>query len=134
MKTQRIAGINAAAFSLFWLVVLLAGADKPPPIGFLWIALAIALSAVVVYWRIPTYVRWSQTQQPGRLLRVALEGVVAGLVVATPFALFGGGEPSVPMQPSAYGGWFAISGLMGVLNSFTLYLINAVLAKRLDSE
>ena len=127
MKTQRIAGINAAAFSLFWLVVLLAGADKPPPIGFLWIALAIALSAVAVYWRIPTYVHWSQTQQPGRLLRVALEGVVAGLVVATPFALFGGGEPSAPIQPSAYVGWFAISGLVGVLNSLTLNVINSIL-------
>ncbi|MGD8474943.1 MAG: hypothetical protein PVH59_12545 [Anaerolineae bacterium] len=111
-----------------------AGAEKPPPTGFLWIALAIALSAVVVYWRIPTYIQWFQTQKPGRLLRVALEGVVAGLVVATPFALLGGGEPSVPMQPSAYVGWFAILGSMGLLNSLTLYVINALLARVLGSE
>ena len=122
------------AFSFFWLVVLLAGADKPPPIGFLWIVLVIALSALVVYWRTPTYVQWSQTQQPRRLLRVALEGFVAGLVVAMPFALFGGGEPSIPMQPIAYVAGFAILGLMGMLNSLTLYVINSAVAKRLNSD
>lgn len=134
MRVQRNAGINAAVFFFFWLVVLLAGADKPPPIGFLWIVLVVALSAVVVYLRIPTYIDWSQTQKPGPLLRVALEGFTAGLVVAVPFALFGGGEPPIPMQPVAYVGWFAVLALMGTLNSLTLYVINAALAKRPSSE
>jgi hypothetical protein len=49
-----------------------------------------------------TYIQWFQTQQTTRLLRVALEGYLAGLVVATPFALFGGGESSLAMQPIAY--------------------------------
>jgi hypothetical protein len=65
---------------------------------------------------------------------VAREGFLAGLVVAAPFALFGGGEPSVSMQPIAYAGWFAILGFMGMLNSLALYVINAALAGRLDSE
>ncbi len=130
MNLQKIAAINAAGFFFFWLVVLLAGADKPPPIGFLWIVLFIALSATIVYWRIPTYIHWSQTQKPGRLLRVALEGFLAGLVVATPFALFGSGEPTVRMQPIDYVGWFAILGLTGMLNSLTLYVINAVVTRR----
>ena len=69
-----------------------------------------------------------------QLLRVALEGMAAGLVVVTPLALFGGGELSVPMQPSAYVSWFAVSGLMGLLNSLTLYVINALVARALDSE
>jgi hypothetical protein len=130
MSTQKTAGINAIGFFFFWLVVLLAGADKPPPIGFLWIVLVIALSALVVYWRIPTYVQWSQTQQPRRLLRVALEGFVAGLVVAMPFALFGAGEPSITRQPIDYVIWFVVLGMMGMLNSLTLYVINAVVARR----
>jgi hypothetical protein len=134
VSIQKIAAINAAGFFFFWLVVLLAGADKPPPIGFLWIVLVLALSAMVVFWRVPTYIHWSQTQKPGRILRVAVEGFWAGLVVATPFVLFGGGEPSVPMQPIAYLGWFAILGLMGMLNSLTLYAINAWLAIRSDSD
>ena len=130
MNVQKIAGINAVIFFFFWLLVLLAGADRPPPIGFLWLIPVIALSAVVAYWRIPTYILWSQTQKPGRLPRVALEGFLAGLVVTTPFALFGSGEPTVRMQPVDYVGWFAILGLMGMLNSLTLYVINAVVARR----
>jgi hypothetical protein len=96
--------------------------------------LIIALSALVVYWRIPTYVRWSQNQQPRRLLRVALEGFVAGLVVAMPFALRGSDEPSITMQPIDYVGWFVVLGMMGMLNSLTLYIINAAVARRLDSD
>ena len=134
VRLRKVAWINAVGFFVFWLLVLLAGADKPPPVGFLWVVLVVALSAMVVYRRIPTYIQWSQTQQRGRLLRVAMEGLLAGLVVATPFALFGGSEPSVPMQPIAYVGWFAALGFMGVLNSLTLYVINAVLARGLDTE
>lgn len=134
MSINNLAAINAVGFFFFWLVVLLAGADRPPPIGFLWLVPVIALSALVVYWRIPTYVRWSQTKLPYRLLRVLLEGFLAGLVVAAPFFLFGSGEPTVPMQPIDYVGWFAILGIMGMLNSFTLCVINAALAKRLNPD
>jgi hypothetical protein len=128
VKIRKVARINAAVFFFLWLVVLLAGADKPPPIGFLWLVPVVALSALVVYWRIPTYIQWSQTQRPGRLLRVALEGFTAGLVVATPFALFGGGG-STPMPPIAYVGAFVILGTMGMLNSLALYVINAALSQ-----
>jgi len=134
LNLQKIAGINAAGFFFFWLVVLLAGADKPPPIGFLWIVLVIALSAMVVYWRIPTYIQWSQEKKWGRVLRVALEGFVAGLLVAMPFARSGSGEPSITMQPIDYVIWFFVLGMMGMLNSLTLYVINAIVARRLDSD
>jgi hypothetical protein len=65
---------------------------------------------------------------------VALEGFVAGLVVAMPFALRGSGEPSITMQPIDYVGWFVVLGFMGMLNSLTLYVINASVAKRSDSD
>ena len=134
MRLQKTAGINAVGFFLFWLVVLLAGADRPPPIGFLWLVPVIALSALVVYWRIPSYIQWSKQKKRGRLLHVTLEGFLAGLVVAAPFVLFGSGEPTVPMQYIDYVGWFAILGIMGMLNSFTLYVINATVAKRFNSD
>jgi len=134
VRLKKVAWINAVGFFIFWLLVLLAGADKPPPIGFLWIVLVVALSALVVYRRIPIYIRWFRTKKPRRLLRVALEGFLAGLVVATPFALLGGGESSTAMQPIAYAIWFSILGLMGMLNSLALYAVNAVLAKRRDSD
>lgn len=134
MRLRKVAWINAVGFFIFWLLVLLAGADKPPPVGFLWVVLVVALSAMVVYRRIPTYIQWFRTKRARRLLRVALEGFLAGLVVATPFALLGGGESSTAMQPIACVSWFAILGLMGMLNSLALYVMNAALVKRLGSE
>jgi uncharacterized membrane protein len=134
MAQRKIAGVNAIIFFFFWLLILLAGADKPPPRDFLWVILAVALCAGVVYWRIPTYINWNRTQRPGRLWRVALDGVLAGLVVATPFALVGSGEPSITMQPVDYVIWFAVLAMMGAFNSMALFFVNGLVAGRLDVE
>jgi hypothetical protein len=130
MTDQTIARNNALVFFVFWLAVLLAGADRPPPRAFLWIVLVIALCAAVVYWRIPTYLAWARSRQNGRFWRVALDGLAAGLVVALPFALQGSGEPGVTMRPVDYLLWFAVLGLLGVLNAEALYAINALLDRR----
>ena len=132
VSARRIAVANAVIFFLFWLLVLLAGADKPPPPGFLWIVLAVAVCALVVYWRIPTYIDWYRTQRPGRFWRVLLDGLVAGLVVALPFALKGSGEPTVTMQTRDYVIWFLVVGMVGVVNSLTLYLANALVGKAIS--
>jgi hypothetical protein len=123
---QQIGALFAVLFFVFWTLVLLAGADKPPPLGFVWIVLAVAVCAVVVYWRIPTYIDWQCTKRSGRFWRVILDGLVAGLLVALPFALAGGDEPSVTPQASDYVIWFFVVGLMGVVNSVVLYSASAV--------
>ncbi len=129
MTVPRLAAINAIVFFIFWLFILLLGADKPPPPGFLWIALAVAICAVVVYWRVPTYVHWYETKRSGRYGRVALDGFMAGLLVALPFVLQGSGEPSITVQPVDYAIWFAVLAFMGMLNSAALYLINALVCR-----
>ncbi len=134
MTHRKIAAINAIVFFVFWLFVLLAGADKPPPRGFIWIMLAVAVCAAVVYWRVPTYIDWTCTSRTGRYGLVVLDGVVAGLLVALPFALRGSGEPSITMRPLDYVIWFAVLAVMGVLNSVTLYLINALVARRMGRK
>lgn len=132
MNPRKIAAINAILFFLFWLFVLLAGADFPPPVGFLWLVIAVAACAYVVYWRVPTYIDWHCTQRPGRHWRVLFEGVTAGIVVAVPFALKGRGEPSITMQLVDYAIWFAIVGFMGALNSMAIYFINTVVNRFVD--
>ena len=74
----------ALAFFFGWLVVLYAGADHPPPPGFLALVLLDLGAAWVVYLRVPVYARWQRARRPGRWLRVLFEGVVAGLLVANP--------------------------------------------------
>lgn len=130
MGQRTIALGNAIGFFIFWLLLLLAGADRPPPPGFIWIVVAVGVSAVVVYWRIPTYLAWYRTRRPGRAWRVARDGLVAGLLVALPFALTGSGEPTVVVQPRDAAIWFLVAGMVGVLNAAALYAINALVARR----
>lgn len=127
-RQRKIAAINAIAFSIFWLLILLAGADKPPPPGFLWLVITVVACAGVVYLRIPTYINWYREKRSARFWCVVLDGFSAGLVVALPFMLLGSGEPSVSPQATAYVIWFAVLGIVGALNSTTLYAINALIA------
>lgn len=129
MSARKIAAINAFVFFVLWLLILLAGADFPPPAGFIWIIVTVAVCAAVVYWRVPTYIDWRRTRRAGRYWRVVLDGAVAGLLVALPFALRGSGEPSVTVQPVDYAIWFGVLAVMGILNSAALYTINALAAR-----
>lgn len=129
MSARKIAAINAFVFFVLWLLILLAGADFPPPAGFIWIIVTVAVCAAVVYWRVPTYIDWRRTRRAGRYWRVVLDGAVAGLLVALPFALRGSGEPSVTVPPVDYAIWFGVLAVMGILNSAALYTINALAAR-----
>jgi hypothetical protein len=129
MAPRRVGAVNAVLFFLFWLVVLLAGADFPPPPGFRWILVAIAAYSAVVYWRVPMYVEWMLSGRPGRYAQVVLDGFVAGLLTALPFALRGSGKPSVSMGPLDYAIWFAVLAAVGILNSIALYGLNALMLR-----
>ncbi|MBI1285552.1 MAG: hypothetical protein GC183_14665 [Thiobacillus sp.] len=94
----------AVACFAAWISILYAGADRPPPRGFAWLVVVALPCAAGVYLRAPVYASWSIAHRPGRLLRVILEGLAAGMVVGlivlvSPF----GGEPgsgaSVPGHP-----------------------------------
>ena len=128
---QKIAVINSVTFFIIWLLILLAGADFPPPRAFIWIVLIVAISALVVFWRVPTYINWVRTSRPGHRWRVLIDGIMAGICAALPFALSGSGEPSVTMQPVDYAIWFIVLAVMGIFNSVTIYIINGWMAKRL---
>jgi hypothetical protein len=104
-----------------WLAVLLAGADFPPPRGFLWLVLLDLVAGVCVYYRVPDYLRWQSMRLPRRLLRVAHDGMFIGLVFAAVPILVGGGEPSVTPTWIDRGIWFTVLALLGVFNTMLVY-------------
>ena len=134
MHSRRIAGVNASLFFFFWFIVLLAGADFPPPVGFLWLVIMIAACASVVYWRVPIYIDWYHAQRPRRIWRIIFDGIAAGIVVAVPFVLKGSSEGSITMQPVAYAIWFALLGFVGALNSMGIYFLNTLVFRIVDPE
>lgn len=120
--------LNAVIFFLFWLAVLYAGADHPPPPGFVFLVLLDLAAAGLVYWRVPVYLAWIASQRGNALLYVVRDGLVAGLAFAAlPAASrwwLGGGEPTVAPTVAGTLIWFAVVGVVGALNAVAIYLAN----------
>jgi hypothetical protein len=80
------------------------------------------MAAWLVYLCLPTYVAWSIARKKNRLLRVVLDGLAAGLVLALILQLIPGvGEPSVTPALANRLSWFALVGGAGAANPLLLY-------------
>ncbi|MEA3336704.1 MAG: hypothetical protein U9R25_12390 [Chloroflexota bacterium] len=119
--------VIAAGFFIVWVGILYAGADHPPPFGFLWLVLLCLLAAGIVYLRVPTYANWSATGRRFRLLRVFLDGIVAGLLFALVPLLFNrGGEPDAQPTWVDHMIWFAVLAGVGAANAMLIYFFSFV--------
>ncbi len=80
------------------------------------------IAAWLVYLRLPTHVAWSIARKKNRLLRVVLDGLATGLVVALILQLIpSGGEPSVTPALANRLIWFAVVGGAGAAKPLLLY-------------
>lgn len=133
MTSKSIASGAAGSFFILWLAVLLAGADFPPPIGFIWIISLDAIAAGLVYYRVPTYINWMDTGKRGRWLCALLDGAAAGIIFALVTTLSNRtGEPSVPPpNVTEYLIWFTILGIVGAINAIGIYGIVNLLRRKM---
>ncbi len=128
MRSNYPAVITVAFFAT-WLSILYAGADHPPPIGFLWLVPLVTACALAVYLRVPVYASWSSSHRPGRIPRVLVDGVSAGIVVGLIALLFPfTGEPSNAARGVAdVVIWLAVLAAVGTANAVLLYALSSVL-------
>ena len=120
----------ALVFFFGWLVVLYAGADHPPPPGFLALVLVDLAAAFVVYRRIFVYGTWSRTHRPQRWRRAALDGILAGLLIAGMALLLPfGGEPSIQRSATAVLIWCGALAAVGAANALVICGVSAVVAR-----
>jgi hypothetical protein len=124
---QKTALRTAVAFFGTWLLLALAIADFPPPPGFL--ALILLACALLVYLRVPAYLRWRAEGAQGRVLRVARDGFLAGGVIAL-LSLLSPGEPGI--QPGLSDRLIGISVLigLGVVNALAAFAFGLWLCQR----
>jgi hypothetical protein len=122
----RRAKVIAAAFAFGWLLILLAGADHPPPPGFLWVLPIVVAGALLVYWRATAYATWKSRPRPRRIGRVVAEGAVAGLAVAGVLhAVRWIGDPSIPVAGADAFTWLVVLGAIGSVNALVAHLLAA---------
>ena len=122
MQMARRHRRTALGFVLVWLLILLAGADHPPPLGFLWLLPALSAVGMLVHWRLPRYARWKVRKAPWRFARVAGEGALAGGVLG---AVFAGPRLSVLNMSAFTQGdvWILLSvaAVLGMFNAWVVY-------------
>ena len=118
----------AIIFLTVWTGVLLAGADHPPPMGFLRLIPILIGCAILVYLRVPTYTDWSENRESGRIIKVAAEGLLGGMIVGLLVILLSAtGEPNVLLTHGAeYGIWLTVLGTMGAVNALLVYVCSSV--------
>ena len=122
MTVTRNRAIISVFFAAFWLGVLYAGADHPPPVRFLWLVPLVLICAAVVYWRLPAYASWPGQDRPPHIFRVALDGLLAGLVVAI-ITSVGIWLNSTTMSWVDFLIWSSVLGGVGLLNALLVYAI-----------
>jgi hypothetical protein len=120
--------IISVAVAVFWLGVLYAGADHPPPVGFLWLIPLVLSCAAIVYWRLPAYATWSRQRTPQRFSRVVFDGLAAGLVVAL-VASLGTWRASTAMSLASLLVWFCVLGGVGMLSALVVYALTAAVGR-----
>ncbi len=130
MFLHRRAAIIATAFTVAWTLILLAGTDHPPPIGFLWLLPAVLACGLLLYRRVPDYARWRGTRRPGRAARVLAEGFLSGLMAALVMALRPGDHPMGLPASAELLVWFAALGAVGLLNAALAYSLAGCAALR----
>lgn len=124
MIAKKFRLVLSITFFTVWLVILWAGADHPPPVGFLWLILFDGVAAGLVYIRVPTYLNWLATRKKNRLPRVLADGMVAGFSFAIVAMLINPtGEPTIgPPTWLDILIWFAVLGAVGAINALLVYL------------
>lgn len=135
MSQRLIPAAIATGSFISWLLILYAGADHPVPPGFLWAILLDLIAGVLVYVRVPIYMRWSMTRQPYRLLRVARDGAGVGLAFAA-FAVLlpTTGQPGVHPNFWERSIFFSVVAIVGVVGTGVPYLLGALAAKFLPGS
>jgi hypothetical protein len=108
----------ATSFLIGWLLVMLAGADWPPPVGFLWFVVMALGCAVAVYKRVPVYLHWLQCQLRWRWLRCLRDGLVMGFAMATIAWLGTASWAQGPWESHVI--WFAVVSVVGVFNALAV--------------
>ena len=129
---QKTALRVAAIFLGTWLLLALAIADFPPPPGFVILALILIVCALLVYLRVPVYLRWRASGAKGRMLKVARDGLLGGGAIGL-LSLLSPGEPSI--QPELSDRLIGIGLLigLGVVNALAVYAFGSWLFRRRHS-
>jgi hypothetical protein len=125
MSSKRRGLVISVVFAIVWLFMLLAGADHPPPVGFLALLPFLGFAALLVYRRAIAYAGWKASAKPNSMFLALIEGAGAGLAIAAAISVLPWmGEPGVRFSTEAFGIWLGVASALGSLSAALVYLLS----------
>ncbi|MFM8351889.1 MAG: hypothetical protein ACKN9D_12590 [Actinomycetales bacterium] len=126
----------AGGFGIAWLAIMLAGADSPPPRGFIVIVVGLMALVVVLGLSLPSL--WRVQGRRGWLRVVWIctgLGACIGIGLAVLFALQGSGEPARP-SPSAEDItiWIVVVTVVGAVNGSLIGAVTVLCRPRIPLD
>jgi hypothetical protein len=84
----------------------------------------VAACALLLFWRVPRYMTWCRSDRTADLVRIAVEGIIAGVAVAgIAMALFPTGEPGMMIGLSDRLLFLSVLAGVCMLNGLLLYAV-----------
>ncbi len=128
---RRLAARLGWASGALFVLVMAAGADRPPPPGFLVIVAYGALLGVAVWRGLPLLLDLWDTRGAGAaIVRAALAGFLAGLALVAVTTMLSTGEPSIAVGPAARLIGFTVVGVVGALGAAAIAVTGRFLDRR----
>ena len=128
---RRLAVRLGWASGALFVLVMAAGADRPPPPGFLVIVGYGALLGVAVWRALPLLLDlWDARGAGPAIVRAALAGFLAGLALVAVTTVLSTGEPSIAVSPAARLIGFTVVGVVGALGAAAIAVTGRLLDRR----
>jgi hypothetical protein len=128
---RRIATRLAWVVAVGFVLVLAAGADRPPPPGFIRVVVLAAVLGVLVRVLLPQgLARWSAAGPRSALARAGAVGALVSVLIWGAASLAPGGDPSVDVGTGARIIGLVVACVLGMLVATGVLTAGRVLQRR----
>ncbi|MBU8565612.1 hypothetical protein KM914_04025 [Virgibacillus pantothenticus] len=129
---KKIIAINLISFFFIWLLIFLAGADKPPPIGFLWlVGLLIALD-IVLFFYLKSFLPRLKLRKKGIFFIHMVYFFVGGIVLSLVTILLKPSYLDVGLLNISF--WTISIVCVSMINGICCYLFNLILLRLFEQQ
>lgn len=128
---KKIIIINLLTFFFLWILIFLAGADKPPPIGFLWIVLLVALLDVAQFFYLKKFLPKLIRKSKGLFIENLFYFFLGGMIVSVLTLLI---RLDVTMSNGLLDSIIWIMSIItaAMVNAICFYVFNRILVRKIN--
>lgn len=128
MNNSKIIRINTVVFFGGWTIIMLLGADFPPPIGFLWLVLLLAVLDFIQYKYLHFFLPMLQVKEKNLFIKNSLFFTTGGLLVSI-FTLASDYRNTLEMRMLDILIWITVITIVAAIYGICFWFFNLILVR-----